>query len=93
MQNFRESNLMLSSSAPKETKEYTIPPPWMNIKTPETPLGACLTPNPSPGLRKQWEYWLQQFPDKNSPKSTASTVSISFSSITYECVFNYESEV
>lgn len=78
MQNFRETNLMLNSNTPKETKEYKMPEPWMNIKTPETPLGAFLTPNPSPGLRKQWEYWLRQFPDQNSPKSTASTVRFFF---------------
>ncbi|XP_023021117.2 mutagen-sensitive 101 isoform X1 [Leptinotarsa decemlineata] len=71
MKHFRESNL--NSSLPKEKKEYTLPQPWMAIKTPETPLGACMTPNPSPGLRKQCEYWLQQFPDKESPKSNVST--------------------
>lgn len=74
---------MLNSNSPKETKKYKIPEPWMNIKTPDTPLGACLTPNPSPGLRKQWEYWLRQFPDKGSPTSTASTVSKSFFEISF----------
>ncbi|KAG5880916.1 hypothetical protein JTB14_036421 [Gonioctena quinquepunctata] len=74
MKHFRESNL--NSSLPREKKEYTLPQPWMSIKTPDTPLGACMTPNPSPGLRKQCEYWLQQFPDKESPKSNMSTGSI-----------------
>ncbi|XP_057665915.1 DNA topoisomerase 2-binding protein 1-B isoform X1 [Diorhabda carinulata] len=72
MKQFRESNLNESRNA-KETKEYNLPPPWTFVKTPETPLGAFLTPNPSPGLRKQWEYWLEQFPDKSSPKSNKST--------------------
>lgn len=76
MKQFRESNLN-SSVTTKETTDYTIPQPWAFVKTPNTPLEACLTPNPSSSLRKQCAYWLQQIPDKGSPKSNKSTVSIS----------------
>uniref|UniRef100_A0A6P7GLA0 DNA topoisomerase 2-binding protein 1-like n=1 Tax=Diabrotica virgifera virgifera TaxID=50390 RepID=A0A6P7GLA0_DIAVI len=72
MKQFRESNLNFSQSN-KETKEYSIPQPWAFVKTPETPLGAFLKPDPSPNLKKQFEYWLGQFPDKPSPKSNKST--------------------
>ncbi|XP_018580230.1 DNA topoisomerase 2-binding protein 1 [Anoplophora glabripennis] len=59
---YRESNSELTPS--RESPQRF---PWMGIKTPETPLEACMVDNPSPQLRKHCELWLKQFPDCDMP--------------------------
>ncbi|CAG9762777.1 unnamed protein product [Ceutorhynchus assimilis] len=49
---------------PARPKQYY---PW-DPKTPETPLGAFIRPNPSPGLRKELQKYVNSFPDFVPPK-------------------------
>ncbi|KAJ8920478.1 hypothetical protein NQ315_005346 [Exocentrus adspersus] len=62
LQQYRESNAELSPC--RDTPEKFL---WEGIKTPDTPLGACICDPPSPNLRKQCELWLRQFPDFKPP--------------------------
>ncbi|CAG9763855.1 unnamed protein product [Ceutorhynchus assimilis] len=49
---------------PARPKQYY---PW-DPKTPETPLGAFIRPNPSPGLRKELQKYVNSFPDFVPPE-------------------------
>ncbi|XP_050310488.1 DNA topoisomerase 2-binding protein 1 [Anthonomus grandis grandis] len=46
--------------------------PW-NPKTPDTPLGAFINENPSPGLKKEMHRYINSFPDFVPPKRRMST--------------------
>lgn len=74
LKQYRESNA--DTTPAKDSPERFL---WMGIKTPETPLGACMVENPSPQLRKECELWLRQFPDFEPPlQRRLSTVRIKF---------------
>ncbi|XP_060533164.1 DNA topoisomerase 2-binding protein 1-A isoform X2 [Cylas formicarius] len=61
-----DNNLMPTPPSPK------VYYPW-DPKTPDTPLGAFIRPNPSPRLRKEMQRYVNSFPEFEPPKRRLST--------------------
>ncbi|KAH1009030.1 hypothetical protein HUJ04_001459 [Dendroctonus ponderosae] len=58
---------------PFNDRVMSTPSTAWSPKTPETPIGQFIRPNPSPGLRKEMQRYVNSFPDFVPPKRRNST--------------------